>query len=741
MTARLQRPPSPHDRSRLAKNIRSMRGKPKILLRARIMMVVVLASASAIIISIIGFSDQRALAEAYARAALRSAADTIADSYGEQLLAVGSKLTLITRSDGQLKNANDCNRSLRDLVLGSPLVTSASLVNTRNQVLCSFDKTRSGAIVTISRSLVHRALSKPSSTISELGNRPARGQPALFLVRGIKDEDLAVFAVIDLHALEDLLPEPKRGSVTALLDSAGHPIMVKKAALPPFVIPRDFHNITKIITSNGDRRAEDVLFGHAIIAYKRAIDRLGYAVTASSLAVLYAPAVATFSRNIALSTVFILLTALLAWRTLVIPLVRRANILRTTAEALAGGDLAVRTGAPNDGDELTDVGRAFDQMAEALSKHDRALKTLGAGNSAVVRAPTESWLLQEMCEVIVDSGNYSMAWIGYARSDPAKTIRPMACAGKQAFDLRNIHFSWAETDMGLGPEGRCIRNGTPQVAHDITNDHTLKPWRALLERQGYRSILALPLMTPSSPSGALVLYASEKNAFDAQSMDFLTRMARDLSYGISVLRARRVQKQNARRLERSLTETVQALAQTVEFRDPYTAGHQRRVSKIALAIAREMALDRNRIKGLTLAASIHDIGKLAIPADILSKPGKLSDLEMILVREHSEAGYRILQGIDFPWPVADIVRQHHERLNGSGYPRGLKSEEMLQEAKIIAVADVVESMLSYRPYRDSLGLDEALYEIVKGRGVLYDANTVDACVKLFQEQGFSLELD
>lgn len=705
------------------------------------MMVVVLASASAIIISMIGFSDQRALAEAYARATLRSTADTIADSYGEQLLAVGSKLTMISRSEGRFKGAGDCKRSLRDFVLGSPLVTSASLVNARDQVLCSFNKTRSGATAPIGRSLVRRALSQPSSTISELGTKPARGQPALFLVRAIKDEDHAVFAAIDVRALEGLLPQPGKGSVTALLDSAGRLILVKKTALPPSAVPRDFHKIATILTSSRSRRAQDILFGHAIIAYKRAIDRLGYAVTASSLTVLYAPAVATFSRNIALSVVFILLTALLAWRALVIPLVRRANILRTAAEALAGGDLTVRTGAPNSGDELTDVGRAFDQMAEALSKHDRALKTLGAGNSAVVRAPTESWLLKEMCEVIVDSGNYSMAWIGYARSDPEKTIRPVACAGKQAFDLRKIRFSWAETDAGRGPEGRCIRNGTPQVAHDIGNDQTLKPWRALFERQGYRSILALPLMASSTPGGTLVIYADEKNAFDEQSLDFLTKMARDLSYGISVLRARRVQKQNAGRLERSLTETVQALAQTVEFRDPYTAGHQRRVSKIALAIAREMTVDTNRIKGLTLAASIHDIGKLAIPADILSKPGKLSDLEMILVREHAEAGYRILQGIDFPWPVADIVRQHHERLNGCGYPRGLKSEEILQEAKIIAVADVVESMLSYRPYRDGLGLDEALCEIVKGRDVLYDADTVDACVKLFREQGFGLEPD
>ena len=191
-----------------------------------------------------------------------------------------------------------------------------------------------------------------------------------------------------------------------------------------------------------------------------------------------------------------------------------------------------------------------------------------------------------------------------------------------------------------------------------------------------------------------------------------------------------------KKLQRLLEETVNGLVSAVEIRDPYTAGHQRRVSVLAEAIAMEMDLQKDQIDGIRMAALIHDIGKIYVPAEILSKPGKLSEAEFNLIKIHPQAGHDILSSIEFPWPVAKIVLQHQERLDGSSYPQGLKGDEIIIEAKILGVADTIEAMASHRPYRPALGIDEALKEISSKRGLLYDPSVVDACLKLFNEGKF-----
>ena len=193
------------------------------------------------------------------------------------------------------------------------------------------------------------------------------------------------------------------------------------------------------------------------------------------------------------------------------------------------------------------------------------------------------------------------------------------------------------------------------------------------------------------------------------------------------------------KLNKLLQGIINALISIIEIRDPYTAGHQRRVAKLACAIARKMGLSKEKIDVLELAATLHDIGKVEVPFEILSKPGRLDEEELAIVRRHSLIAYDILKEIDFPWPIADIILQHHERLDGSGYPQGLKNDEIMLEAKILAVADVVEAMSSHRPYRPSLGIDRALEEILKGRGILYDPQVVDACCELFTKEGFKFE--
>ncbi|MBU1712240.1 MAG: transporter substrate-binding domain-containing protein, partial [Proteobacteria bacterium] len=191
-------------------------------------------------------------------------------------------------------------------------------------------------------------------------------------------------------------------------------------------------------------------------------------------------------------------------------------------------------------------------------------------------------------------------------------------------------------------------------------------------------------------------------------------------------------------LRKAFGTTVQVMVSAVETRDPYTSGHQLRVANIARAIATELGLSQDQIEGLRMAGSIHDIGKLSVPAEILSKPGKLSDLEFSLIKEHAQKGYEMLKDVESPWPLAEIVYQHHERMDGSGYPRKLKKDEIIMEARIMAVADVVESMASYRPYRPALGINAAFEEIEKNKETLYDADVVDACLRLFREKGFQL---
>lgn len=214
-------------------------------------------------------------------------------------------------------------------------------------------------------------------------------------------------------------------------------------------------------------------------------------------------------------------------------------------------------------------------------------------------------------------------------------------------------------------------------------------------------------------------------------------------YSVAIIRDINKRKQAEKRLRQSYQElekmvdnTVNALVKIVELRDPYTSGHQKRVSRLALAIARELGLSEREIERIKITALVHDIGKISIPTEILSKPDKLPEIEFGLIKNHSRTGHDILMNINFPWEIGEIVLQHHERIDGSGYPKGLKGDEILIEARIIGVADVVEAMSSHRPYRTALGIDKALEEISQNKGILYDPKVVDACLKLFKEKKF-----
>jgi PAS domain S-box-containing protein len=191
-------------------------------------------------------------------------------------------------------------------------------------------------------------------------------------------------------------------------------------------------------------------------------------------------------------------------------------------------------------------------------------------------------------------------------------------------------------------------------------------------------------------------------------------------------------------LRQSIKTTIQVLGTASEARDPYTAGHQRRVADLSRAIATEMKLSHDKIEAIRMAAAIHDIGKISVPSEILCKPSILSELEFSLIKNHVQYSYEIIKDVESPWPLADIVHQHHERMDGSGYPLGLKNKDILIEARILAVADVVEAMMSYRPYRPALGFEIALAEIENNAGTLYDRDVVDACLRLFRNKNYQM---
>jgi putative nucleotidyltransferase with HDIG domain len=390
------------------------------------------------------------------------------------------------------------------------------------------------------------------------------------------------------------------------------------------------------------------------------------------------------------------------------------------------------------------------QLAEtqlkASEERFRALEGISAVNVALVNAENEQDLMQNICQKIMEVGGYSLAWVGYLQNDQQKKVKPMAYDGNNNGYLHKLNIALKDPKRGWGPVARAIRTGQPQVLKDFKKDDTFTPWAKEALRRGFKSCMAIPLMVDNKAFGALSIYSSETDRFDNEEQKLLIKMANDLAYAIMSLRTRSERDKSTQELEKSLDkmqrilmQSVTSLGTTLEKRDLYTFGHQRRVTNLATAIAKEMGFSKDQIEGISVAGNLHDIGKINVPSEILNKPGKLSDIEFALIKTHPQAGYEIVKDIEFPWPVGEVILQHHERMNGSGYPRGLAGEDILMEARIMGVADVVEAMASHRPYRPALGIDKALGEIAQNRTILYDPYASDTCLKLFREKGFNLE--
>jgi len=391
----------------------------------------------------------------------------------------------------------------------------------------------------------------------------------------------------------------------------------------------------------------------------------------------------------------------------------------------------------------------------ALGAYAVAALALGGTHSS------EDLLFQAICKAITQESNYLLTWVGIAEDGPGKRIRVAAAVANEAVMnsaaantkarsatefLDGLHLSWSEDEPGgESITGTCIRTNEMQVVQDEEKSPIHAPWLRLLKQYGIRSSVAVPFSVAGRVRGALVVYAASPNTFEAMAIDVFKHLAEQIGYGVHAieqgvaLQARQIELDNTqKKLTKALSAMVAPIVLAMEMRDPYTAGHQARVAEIAVAIGKEMGWSEEQLQGLRVAAQVHDIGKISIPTEILTKPTQLHKGELALIHEHPETGYTILKDIPFAWPIAEIVRQHHEKLDGSGYPRGLKADEILLDAKILAVADIVDAMASNRPYRAGIPMDDVLKEIEKQAGTLLDAESVRICAGLIREKRLAI---
>jgi PAS domain S-box-containing protein len=384
------------------------------------------------------------------------------------------------------------------------------------------------------------------------------------------------------------------------------------------------------------------------------------------------------------------------------------------------------------------------QQEERLEVNRWALESYAAAALAMVHATTASGLMQAICEAITRESPFIFAGVAFAEQGEDFPVRWGARSGSICEMLEDAKLCWnPDEPSGQGPTGVALRIRQPVIVNDCDSDPRFVHLRYRARPVGIRSSMSIPFSVGESLPGVLIVFSSRRRAFGKVIADAFTHLAAEIGVGIARLEQterleveRKAHEISQKDLAETLSAVVSSMSTAMEKRDPYTAGHQSRVAALCMAIAQELHLEESHIKAIGVAAMVHDIGKISIPAEILSKAVRLRHAEWLLVQEQPETGYAILKDVPFRWPIAEAVRQHHERLDGTGYPRGLKGDQILFGARIIAVADTVESMASSRPYRDSMGLERALAEIEQQSGAKLDPEVVRICLMLFRERGF-----
>lgn len=378
------------------------------------------------------------------------------------------------------------------------------------------------------------------------------------------------------------------------------------------------------------------------------------------------------------------------------------------------------------------------QLAEhEAASRNWALSAIHRATVAAMDADSELDLMNANCVGIASEG--ATTFIALANDDEEHSLTIVSAQGPGAAFVKELDLSWADVPKGQVLAARAIRTGTTQIVHNARDSERLAPLAATI---GVESVMAVPLQDGDRVLGAIAIFSPVPGVFGAFEQGLFEDVARQLVLGMRVRREKLVFREQVERNRRqeehvrlALEQTVAAIAATIEYRDPYTAGHERSVAELSEKVARELGMPSDVCHGLFLAGLLHDVGKIKVPVEILCSPGRLNELEYGLIQMHAEVGYEILRGIEFPWPVADIARQHHERIDGSGYPQHLRGPEIILEAQIVACADIVDSMCSHRPYRAGLGLERALDELRTLRGVKLDAGVVDATLHVMQQAG------
>jgi HD-GYP domain-containing protein (c-di-GMP phosphodiesterase class II) len=371
------------------------------------------------------------------------------------------------------------------------------------------------------------------------------------------------------------------------------------------------------------------------------------------------------------------------------------------------------------------------QLESLLKINTRAFNLITKINMALVKSVSKEQLISEYCKIIVNDGGYTMVWIGIADKETKKLIKVIS---KYAYNGSKITSD--DIEFNIESYTKAINTNQPVIINDISNDPLIMNQKTNTLNSTYNSAITIPFKFQNTNNiGLLNIYSREISVWSKFELDILTEIVNGLIFGLMAIDDSTIKVQTQIELQESLEQTIQILGDVVESRDSYTAGHQRRVSAICTKIATKLELSEHQIHGIYLTASIHDLGKIGIPAEILSTPRTLTNIERTLVNNHSLIGFNLIKNIKFPWPVARIIIEHHERINGSGYPYGLTGDQLLIESKILAVADSFESMISHRPYRASLGATVAIAELKLSRGVTLDAEIVDICIQLFEELG------
>jgi putative nucleotidyltransferase with HDIG domain len=360
----------------------------------------------------------------------------------------------------------------------------------------------------------------------------------------------------------------------------------------------------------------------------------------------------------------------------------------------------------------------------------------------ILEGNRDSEFFLKVCREIIKIDNYCFAWIGLVKKNKNEDfikIESIAHYGSNGFtdDLLNCLLK------GVNSKDNPFASSSISKKYEVTKYNGSESLEAgtkkdIILKNNFSSSILLPLIHKGRILGLINIFSDHDDSFREQENKILLKIANNLSNDIRGLKLEIQLKDAMKQLQRALYETIDAITLMSEIKDPYTSGHQKKVAIISSAIATELGLSKDTIDGIYVAGLLHDVGKISVPNDILAKPGKLNEGEFIIIKNHPVVSYNILEHIEFPWPIASIVNQHHERIDGSGYPHGIQGNEMSIGSRILSVADVVEAMTAHRPYRPALGLKKALSEIENNKGILYDREITEACIKVFKEKKVKL---